>query len=58
VIKVSEEITKVDCHLIARGTQEADTQASDDLDIPDPDPSVGEKIVEEEIEDDVKPECS
>jgi hypothetical protein len=55
---VSKEITKIDCHLVARGTQDAEAQASDDLAIPDPDPSVGEKIIEEETEEDVESECS
>lgn len=48
---MSEEKIKVDCHLIARGTQEAETQASDDLAIPDPDLATGKRIIEEETDD-------
>lgn len=45
---------KVDCNLITRGTIRADSSATDDLAIPDPDPVVGEKIIKEAIKEENK----
>lgn len=48
--------TQVDCRLVTRGTNRANAQAIDDLNIPDPESAVGKQIIkkmlEEEIEDD------
>lgn len=52
-MKLSEEITKINCHLIARGTRKVNGRVLDDLAIPDPDLATGKKIIEKEIEEDV-----
>ena len=53
---MSDKKTKVDCHLITRGTDKANAQAIDDLAVPDPEPTIGEQIIKraikEETEDD------
>jgi hypothetical protein len=48
---MSEEKTKVDCHLTARGTDKANADAIEDLAVPDPEPVVGEQIIKDAIED-------
>ena len=59
---MSDEKTKVGCSLVTRGTAKANTQAVDDLNIPDPEPAIGKRIVEEvmekDIDNDSKPEDS
>lgn len=52
---MSEEKVKIDCHLIACGTQKANAQFLDDLAIPDPDLETGKRIIEKEIKEDVDP---
>ena len=41
----------MDCKLIARGIAKADAKAVDDLSVPDPDPAVGRKAIEDATED-------
>lgn len=48
---MSDKKTKVECRLIARGTDEANTQAVDDLAVPDPELAVGKKLIKEMMEE-------
>lgn len=47
---MSDDKTKVNCRLIARGTTQANTKALGDLQIPDPDSEVGKEIIQESID--------
>ncbi len=62
MIKVSDKKTKLSCRLVTKGTEQANANASDDLNVPDPEPAVGEKIIQEamreEEEDDSESDCS
>lgn len=53
---MSDKKTKVDCHLITRGTKKVNAKVIDDLAIPDPELAIGKQIIqnvmEEKIEDD------
>lgn len=44
---MSDEESKIDCRLKATGTSRANAKVVKDLSIPDPDPAVGKKILEE-----------
>lgn len=59
---MSDEKTKLNCRLVTKGTEQADASASDDLSVPDPEPAVGEKIIQEamreEDRDDSESDCS
>ena len=48
--------TKVSCHLVTRGTNKANAKAIDDMAVPDPEPVVGKKMIEEAMEEDTKDE--
>jgi hypothetical protein len=54
VIEMSDKKTKVRCRLTTCGTDKANAKAIDDLAIPDPEPIVGKKIIEEAVEEDIK----
>jgi len=51
---MSDKKTKVECRLVTRGTQAANTKAIDDLAIPDPDSAVGKQIIEDEMGEETK----
>lgn len=48
---MSDKKTKVDCKLTTIGTDGANAKIIKDLNIPDPHPAVGKKIIEDAIED-------
>ncbi len=54
---MSDEKTKVKCHLTTKGTDGANAKAVEDLAVPDPDPSIGKKIIEEALEEETEDEC-
>lgn len=62
MIKVSDKKTKLNCRLITKGTEQVNASANDDLSVPDPEPTVGKKIIQEVIgeeeEDGSEPDCS
>jgi hypothetical protein len=58
VIKVSDEKTKVECRLITKGTDKVNVSVVDDLAVPDPEPAVGKRIIQGELEDDDQPDNS
>lgn len=62
MIKVSKDKTKLNCCLVTKGTEQADASASDDLSVPDPEPAIGKKIIQEamkgEEEDGSESDCS
>lgn len=43
---MSDKKTKMDCFLIARGTDEVDSSVAKDMSIPDPEPATGKKLIE------------
>ena len=49
---MSDKKTKIECRLIARGTEKVETQADEDLSIPDPESTTGKKIIEKAMEED------
>lgn len=49
---MSDKKTKVECRLITKGTDKANVSAIDDLAVPDPEPAIGKRIIQEELEDD------
>ena len=51
---MSDKKTKVECRLITRGTDKVNAKAIDDLSIPDPEPTIGKKVIEEAMEEDTK----
>jgi hypothetical protein len=53
---MSGKKTKVSCHLVTRGTNKANVKAIDDMTVPDPEPVVGKKIIEEAMEEDTEDE--
>lgn len=53
-IEMSDKKTKVDCQLSIYGTAKADAKATQDMDIPDPEPSIGRQIIKDAIQDEVK----
>ncbi len=59
---MSDKKTKVNCRLVTKGTEQADASANDDLNVPDPEPAVGKKIIQEamreEDEDGSESDCS
>lgn len=56
VIEMSDKKTKVECRLVALGTDKINAKVIEDLVIPDPEDTIGKQIIldvtEEEIEDD------
>ncbi|GAI96478.1 unnamed protein product [marine sediment metagenome] len=52
---MSNKKTKINCHLITRGTSEADAQVVDDLTVPDPELAIGEQIIQEATNEDDNP---
>lgn len=59
---MSDKKTKVGFNLVTRGTAEANAQAVDDLAIPDPEPAIGKRLIDEamrkDTEDDGQPKDS
>lgn len=59
---MGDKKTKVDCCLTTRGTKQANAKAVDDLTVPDPEPAIGEQIIQDAIEkkldDDSQPDHS
>lgn len=59
---MSDKKTKVGCNLVTRGTAEANAQVVDDLAIPDPEPAIGKRLIDEamrkDTEDDGQPKDS
>ncbi len=53
-MKMSEKKTKVECHLITKGTDKANASAIDDLAVPDPELAVGKRIIHGKLEDEEK----
>jgi hypothetical protein len=51
VIKVCDKKGKAKVRLITCGTDKAEAKAVVDLDVPDPEPVVGKKIIQEAIGD-------
>jgi hypothetical protein len=53
---MSDKKTKVECRLVALGTDKANAKVVEDLAVPDPEKTVGKQIIldaiEEEVEDD------
>jgi hypothetical protein len=58
VIKMNEKETKVNCHLITRGTKDVETKVNDDLSVSDPELTIGKEIIEKRIKDGNEPENS
>jgi hypothetical protein len=54
---MSDKKTKIECHLTTKGTDGANSKAVGDLTIPDPDPSIGKKILQEAMEEETEDEC-
>lgn len=48
---MSDKKTKIGCELITRGTDKANAQAIDDLSVPDPEPEVGKKIINDAVKE-------
>jgi len=51
---MSDEKNKIDCRLKATGTSKADAKVVKDLSVPDPEPAVGKKILDELTEEESK----
>lgn len=51
---MNDEKTKVECRLVARGTEEANSKVIDDLSIPDPESATGAQVIKEVMEKDTK----
>lgn len=49
---MSDKKIKMKCHLITRGTEGAEAQANDDLNVSDPEPAMGKQIIEGATEED------
>jgi len=54
---MSDKKTKVECHLTTKGTDGVNAKVIDDLAVPDPDPSIGKKIIQEAMEEEKEDEC-
>lgn len=48
---MSNKKIKIDCHLVAIGTDSAKIKVAGDLNVPDPEPATGKKIIQEAIGD-------
>jgi len=48
---MSDKKTQIDCRLITRGTDKANAKAIEDLNVPDPEPAVGEQVIKDAMEE-------
>jgi hypothetical protein len=46
---MSDKKTKIECRLITHGTNKAKAKVIGDLNVPDPEPAIGEQILQEEM---------